>query len=138
MADFDSWFPTQNAMAWQPAADPVDAGPSTIIPYTTVQDFAPPVGTAITVITTPVNRSDPLIIQIDDTILIKNILANVKYLGRSWECAYDGAEFSPIYAQSTITKPSTTQWVLTLRRQGGWPFSPIGNVRAIDGAGNMS
>lgn len=118
--------------------DPVNFA-AVLMPFTATEDFVAPVGTAVTVLSTPVHRTDPLIVQIDDTILLKNIIAGVKYAQIPWELAYDGAEFAPLYRSgSLLYKQSSTRWVLTLRRLGGWPYSPTENVRAIDGAGNMS
>lgn len=137
MADFAAEFRTAAPVSFV-FADPVNFA-AVLMPYTAIEDLVAPVGTAVTVLATPVHRTDPLIIQIDDLILIKNVIAGVKYAQIPWELAYDGAEFAPLYRSgSLLDKQSSTRWVLTLRRQGGWPYSPTENVRAIDGAGNMS
>lgn len=141
MADFLADFRAVSAPL-DSTIDPFDFL-AVFAPRIDIEDDSPPVATAITVLSVPVERTDPLVIQIDDTILIRQLLAGVKYDTGAWELAYDGADFSPLYktaasGPSTLVKPSNTQWVLTLRRAGGWPYSPIACVRPIDGAGNMA
>lgn len=142
MADFACIFIEPPGLQFLPLADPIDYA-AVIMPYTAIDDIAPPVASAVTVTSVPIHKSDPLVVQIDDGILIKNLVVLVKYPSGDWEGAYDGNGFSPKYllaasGASTLTKPSSTTWVLTLRRSGGWPADPTVAVRAVDGAGNVS
>lgn len=143
MADFAALFVEPPALHFLPLAEPVDYD-AVIMPYTLIEDLVAPVASPITDITKPVTKSDPLVIQIDDAIYLKGVVVIVKYPNGDWEGAYDGANFSARYKQaasgsSTIEKPLlSNRWILTLRREGGWPFDPTACIKAFDGAGNMS
>jgi hypothetical protein len=110
-----------------------------IMPLTAVVDVAPPVGTPITITSVPVAKHDPIVIQVDDVTLVKYVIANIKFPDGTWEVAYDGFEFSPRYrTYSTKTVNTGLRQTISLRREGGWPYSPTVSIRAVDGSGNVS
>jgi hypothetical protein len=105
-------------------------------------DPTPPTVAAITSTASPRHRSDPLVLELEDTFSLAGALVLVKLPSGSWEGAYDGAEWAPRYASSALEVVSASLWRITLRRDGGWPV--VGTpptvdvcVRVFDTSGNL-
>ncbi len=113
--------------------------PAVFAPLVATVDIAAPVGTAITSVSQPLDRQSPVTVQVDDVNSVKYVIAHVKFPDGTWEVAYDGAEWAPRYrTYSSVVVNNGLRQTLTLRREGGWPYSPTISIRAFDGSGNMS
>ena len=85
-----------------------------------------------------VGPTDPIsfdVVQGSNPFLDIVILAQFPSEGL-YEVVFDGAAFSPLYAQQSRQQSISGGYRFLLRRTGGWPGAVTVKTKAIDTAGN--
>jgi hypothetical protein len=96
-----------------------------------IQNFSPSPGS-------PVVTTDPITFEVvDNNNSIRRVIIAISYgPNRSVDVAFDGNAFRPPYSTSSVRTTLVNGSRFTLRRDGGWPATPVIEVYAIDTSGN--
>lgn len=85
---------------------------------------------------TQIQKDTPIPVTVTEETALEALIIMVFFAASgAYEVAYDGSDFAPGYADSTIA-PVVDGNLFTLRRNNGWFVTPSIRVVAVDTSGN--